>query len=102
MSLRVLPLAIVLGCAPAAAAPDPTAERHQLARDIYQELVEINTTQSTGDTHKAAQAMAARLVAAGYMFDVRAHGKDERVSVKAFETEQQYLYELVKMLAGGK
>jgi acetylornithine deacetylase/succinyl-diaminopimelate desuccinylase-like protein len=35
------------------------------------------------------------------IFDVRAHGKDERVSVKAFYEGQQYLYELVKALAGG-
>ena len=30
-------------------------------REIYQELVEINTTDSVGDTAKAAEAMAARL-----------------------------------------
>jgi len=34
--------------------------------------------------------------------DVRAHGKDERVNIKAFAEEQQYLYELVKLLAGGR
>ncbi|MGA8412633.1 MAG: M20/M25/M40 family metallo-hydrolase [Xanthobacteraceae bacterium] len=34
-------------------------------REIYQELVEINTTDSIGDTTKAAEAMAARLRAAG-------------------------------------
>ncbi|MEO8704876.1 MAG: M20/M25/M40 family metallo-hydrolase [Kofleriaceae bacterium] len=39
---------------------------------------------------------------AGDIFDVRAHGKDERVAVKAFEMQQDYLYELVKLLAGGK
>jgi len=37
---------------------------------------------------------------AGDIFDVRAHGKDERVGVKAFFDEQEYLYELVKMLTG--
>jgi hypothetical protein len=31
----------------------------QRARDIYQQLVEINTTESVGDTFAAAQAMAA-------------------------------------------
>lgn len=35
------------------------------------------------------------------LFDVRAHGKDERVSVKAFYAGNQYLYRLVKALAGG-
>jgi len=36
------------------------------------------------------------------IFDVRAHGKDERVSVDAFFKGQEYLYRLVKALAGGK
>jgi len=36
------------------------------------------------------------------IFDVRAHGKDERVGVKAFFTGQEYLYELVKQLSGGR
>jgi acetylornithine deacetylase/succinyl-diaminopimelate desuccinylase-like protein len=47
-----------------AAAQEPTAR--QLAfRQIYQELVEINTTDSIGDSVRAAEAMAARLKAAG-------------------------------------
>jgi len=36
------------------------------------------------------------------IFDVRWHGKDERVNIKAFYDGQQYLYELVKLLAGGR
>src|SRR5438132_13815799 len=44
---------------------DDTAQ-NQLAREIYKELIEINTTDSAGDTHKAAHAMAARLKAAGF------------------------------------
>jgi acetylornithine deacetylase/succinyl-diaminopimelate desuccinylase-like protein len=47
----------------ATAAASPT---DQLARDIYKEIVEIDTTQSNGDTHKAAEAMAARLIAGGF------------------------------------
>jgi acetylornithine deacetylase/succinyl-diaminopimelate desuccinylase-like protein len=43
-----------------------TSAPERLARDIYRELVEINTVTTTGDTAKAAQAMAARLRAAGY------------------------------------
>jgi len=35
------------------------------------------------------------------IFDVREHGKDERVSVQAFFTGQEYLYQLVKQLSGG-
>ncbi|MBC7984568.1 MAG: M20/M25/M40 family metallo-hydrolase, partial [Candidatus Obscuribacterales bacterium] len=42
-----------------------TAEQ-QLARDIYRELIEINTTDSLGDTTIAAEAMAKRLKAAGF------------------------------------
>jgi acetylornithine deacetylase/succinyl-diaminopimelate desuccinylase-like protein len=38
----------------------------QRAFDIYKELVEIDTTTATGDTAKAAEAMAARLRAAGF------------------------------------
>jgi len=34
--------------------------------------------------------------------DVRAHGRDERVSIKSFYDGQEYLYRLVKILAGGK
>jgi acetylornithine deacetylase/succinyl-diaminopimelate desuccinylase-like protein len=37
----------------------------QLGRDIYRELIEINTTATTGDTARAAEAMAVRLVASG-------------------------------------
>jgi acetylornithine deacetylase/succinyl-diaminopimelate desuccinylase-like protein len=40
------------------APPDP---KLQAFRQIYQELVEINTTDSVGDSLRAAQAMAARL-----------------------------------------
>ena len=35
------------------------------------------------------------------IFDVRAHGKDERIGVEAFYRGQEYLYRLVKALAGG-
>jgi acetylornithine deacetylase/succinyl-diaminopimelate desuccinylase-like protein len=34
--------------------------------------------------------------------DVRAHGKDERVQIKAFYDGQEYLYRLVKLLSSGK
>lgn len=36
------------------------------------------------------------------LFDVRAHGKDERVRVASFDMGNEYLYRLVKVLAGGK
>src|ERR1700747_3839117 len=40
--------------------------QEQLAVDIYKELVEINTVTATGDTARAAGAMAARLRSAGF------------------------------------
>jgi acetylornithine deacetylase/succinyl-diaminopimelate desuccinylase-like protein len=43
----------------------PAAER-QLAREIYAELIETNTTHSSGSTTVAAEQMAARLQAAGF------------------------------------
>jgi acetylornithine deacetylase/succinyl-diaminopimelate desuccinylase-like protein len=47
------------------APPGPPGHR-QLARDILKELVEIDTTDSSGDNTRAAEAMAARLRAAGF------------------------------------
>lgn len=55
-------LAVVL--ASIAIAQEPTSRR-QAFREIYQELVEINTTNSVGDSLRAAEAMAARLKAGG-------------------------------------
>src|SRR6266853_4315147 len=40
--------------------------QQQLAVDVYKELVEINTVTETGDTARAAEAMAARLRTAGF------------------------------------
>jgi acetylornithine deacetylase/succinyl-diaminopimelate desuccinylase-like protein len=49
-----------------AAQSDTLNAQEQFAREVYQELVQINTTASAGDTYQAAQAMAARLKAAGF------------------------------------
>src|SRR5678815_6014618 len=69
MRHAVLPLIasiVVAGSvAPAAAEPAPPPAQ-QLMRDVYKQLVEINTTQSTGDTYAAAQAMGKRLLDAGF------------------------------------
>ena len=48
---------------PAAEGLNPNQQR---AFDIYKELIEINTVTATGDTAKAAEAMAARLRAGGF------------------------------------
>jgi acetylornithine deacetylase/succinyl-diaminopimelate desuccinylase-like protein len=50
----------------AAASAQTPSPRQQRAVDIYKELVEINTVTETGDTARAADAMAARLRAAGF------------------------------------
>jgi len=67
MKLRVsVLLSAALICLAAAAgkaetpAPDETA-----FRDLYKQLVEINTTRSVGSCTQAAEAMRARLIAAG-------------------------------------
>ena len=72
--MRVLVLSVVVAAVlvspvsrPGPAAQPATPEPHQqLLREIYQELIEINTTNSVGDNTKAAEAMARRLIAAGF------------------------------------
>ena len=49
-----------------AAVAETLTPQQQFAYDIYKELIEINTVTATGDTAKAAEAMAARLRAAGF------------------------------------
>src|SRR5689334_18032217 len=49
------------------------------AREIYKQLVEINTTDSVGSVTKAAEAMAERLKAAGFPADdVKVIGPEAR------------------------
>ena len=61
---------------PAAALDDAT---RQLARDIFQQLIEINTTDSVGNTTVAAEAMAKRLIDAGFPLpDVKVLGPNDR------------------------
>ena len=64
MSARLFLLLIALPLAAAAQTP-----QQRLARDVYKELLEINTVTATGDTAAAAQAMAARLKSAGFAAD---------------------------------
>jgi acetylornithine deacetylase/succinyl-diaminopimelate desuccinylase-like protein len=63
-TLLLTALTVVAGTA--AVAAEGLSPERQFARDIYQELIEINTVTATGDTAKAAEAMAARLRAAGF------------------------------------
>jgi acetylornithine deacetylase/succinyl-diaminopimelate desuccinylase-like protein len=61
------------------AAPATDAEARKTAHDIFKQLVEINTTDSVGSTTVAAQAMAQRLLDAGFAAgDVTVIGPNER------------------------
>lgn len=61
IAVRVLLACSALPCAAQGLSPEKA-----LAREIYRQLVEINTTHSSGDNTAAAEAMAARLKAAGF------------------------------------
>ena len=54
---------------PAAPYTEAMTPERQAFRDIYKELVEINTTLSAGDCTRAAEAMATRLRGVGYTPD---------------------------------
>jgi len=69
--------AALLAVSPAAA-QDP-GQHDRTARGIFKELIEINTTDSSGSTTQAAEAMAARLKAAGFPdADVQVIGPNAR------------------------
>src|SRR5436305_6410869 len=59
-------VAASIAAVPASLRAEALTPQQQLAFDIYKELVEIDTTTATGDTKQAAEAMAARLRAAGF------------------------------------
>ena len=65
---QVVSIVVALGAAAAvAAAQSPKEESaNALARSIFQELIEINTTDSVGNVTTAAEAMARRFRAAGF------------------------------------
>jgi acetylornithine deacetylase/succinyl-diaminopimelate desuccinylase-like protein len=67
LSTVVAAVLVLPGTRPGPSAqPAGLAPHQQLLREIYQELIEINTTNSVGDNTKAAEAMARRLIAAGF------------------------------------
>ena len=64
---RLLPFALsVILAGPAGAQVASLSQWESLARDLLKELVEINTTESSGSSAQAAHAMEARLLAAGF------------------------------------
>lgn len=69
MTLRPLSRALALSCSIAGIAfaqQQPLTPNQQLAKDVYKELVEINTSVWTGNTTPAVQAMAKRFRDAGF------------------------------------
>ena len=61
--LAVVAVGVFLAAIPVAGQQEP---RQRTAREIFQRLIEINTTNSVGDNTRAAEAMAARFRAAGF------------------------------------
>ncbi|MFT3792748.1 MAG: M20/M25/M40 family metallo-hydrolase [Rudaea sp.] len=59
-TLLALSVALAINAAQAATPPDP------LAREIFKQLIEINTTDSVGSTTDAAKAMQKRFLDAGF------------------------------------
>src|SRR5215472_1907496 len=77
-SQELFRLVLILILASNAVAQIDDATR-QLSRDIFQELIEINTTDSVGNVTTAAEAMAKRLRDAGFAdSDVEVLGPNER------------------------
>lgn len=66
MAAAAAVLAAPLGLPLAAQTPMPPEEYRALSADLLHELIEINTTHSTGNTTEAAVAMARRLRAEGF------------------------------------
>jgi acetylornithine deacetylase/succinyl-diaminopimelate desuccinylase-like protein len=65
--LAITLLALLLAAATVAfVETEPPSAEDALAREIFEELIEINTTDSVGDNTRAAEAMARRLRDAGF------------------------------------
>ncbi|MEO8130323.1 MAG: M20/M25/M40 family metallo-hydrolase [Bryobacteraceae bacterium] len=60
------PLSLLLVSVSLFAENMPPADQQKLAREIYKELIETNTSFTTGQTTPAAEAMARRFKAAGF------------------------------------
>ncbi|HLZ45166.1 MAG TPA: M20/M25/M40 family metallo-hydrolase [Gemmatimonadales bacterium] len=66
MTRGLLMLACIAAPALTAQSPRPLSANDQRARDIFEQLININTTGSIGSTTVAANAMAKRLLDAGF------------------------------------
>jgi acetylornithine deacetylase/succinyl-diaminopimelate desuccinylase-like protein len=78
-SLMVVAIFCAAALVPPAARAQAEKSVNAEAREIFQELIEINTTDSVGSVTKASEAMAQRLLAAGFSEkDVIVAGPNER------------------------
>jgi len=76
LPMRLVGLLLLAAMAPGLALDDTT---RQLSRDIFKELIEINTTDSVGNTSTAANSMAKRLRNAGFAAaDIQVLGPTDR------------------------
>src|SRR6266705_3268128 len=74
----ILSFCLIASCALRGRAQSPDHTK-QLARDIFKQLVEINTTDSVGNVTAAAEALAGRLLEAGFAEkDIHVAGPNER------------------------
>jgi acetylornithine deacetylase/succinyl-diaminopimelate desuccinylase-like protein len=78
-SISVLVCGLCAQAAWSAASQRDVASSREMAHDIFKQLIEINTTDSIGSTTVAAQAMAKRLLDAGFpKTDVVVIGPNDR------------------------
>ena len=64
--MRLLPAALLTIAASAARAQSSLTPHQRLAREVYSELISINTSDSVGSVTRAVEAMAKRFRAAGF------------------------------------
>jgi acetylornithine deacetylase/succinyl-diaminopimelate desuccinylase-like protein len=91
--------------APSALHEEIMGSIEKLSREFWPEAV-VLPTMSSGATdgsylRNAGIPTYGHSGLAADINDIRAHGKDERVLVKSFYEGEEYLYRLVRMLAGG-
>ena len=73
----LIALLLILDAPLEAQTPRPLSANDQRARDIFEQLININTTGSSGSTTAAANAMAKRLTDAGFpAADVQVIGRE--------------------------
>jgi len=78
-TFTVLAAVLVSVCPPRVVRAQGLDPHRRLAHDVFKELIEINTTDSVGSTTRAAEAMGARLRAAGFPeSDIQVLGPNER------------------------